>query len=105
MVTVSGRLKITSTAPQCGAGGIAGFGRGRMEGCAVDAEITLVTINPDQYCEEYLGGVLANGSADVENCQVKLAGYSSVRGYVHNGGIVGLSDVNHLVAKNTKELC
>lgn len=92
--SVSGRLKITSTAPQCGAGGIAGFGRGRMEGCAVDAEITLVTINPDQYCEEYLGGVLANGSADVENCQVKLAGYSSVRGYVHNGGIVGLSDVN-----------
>ena len=92
--SVSGRLKITSTAPQCGAGGIAGFGRGRVEGCTVDAQITLVTINPEQYCEEYLGGVLANGSADVEKCRVKLAGYSSVRGYVHNGGLVGLSDIN-----------
>ena len=60
----------------------------------MDAQITLVTINPEQYCEEYLGGVLANGSADVEKCRVKLAGYSSVRGYVHNGGLVGLSDIN-----------
>lgn len=92
--SVSGRLKITSTAKQCGAAGIAGFGRGRIEGCAVDAEITMITVNPDLYCEEYLGGVLANGFADVENCRVKLAGYTSVRGYVHNGGLVGLSDVN-----------
>ncbi len=91
---VSGRLKITSTAKQCGAAGIAGFGRGRIDGCTVDAEITMITIHPDHYCEEYLGGVLANGFADVENCKVKLAGFTSVRGYVHNGGLVGLSDVN-----------
>lgn len=92
--SVSGRLKITSTAKQCGAAGIVGFGRGRIDGCAVDAEITMITISPEHYCEEYLGGVLANGFADVENCKVKLAGYTSVRGYVHNGGLVGLSDVN-----------
>lgn len=92
--SVTGRLKITSTAKQCGAAGAAGFGRGRIEGCSVDAEITMITVNPDSYCEEYLGGVLANGFADVENCTVKLAGYTSVRGYVHDGGIVGLSDVN-----------
>ena len=92
--SVSGRLKITSTAPQCGAGGIAGFGRGLISGCKVSVEITIIAVNPEAYCEEYLGGVLANGFADVENCAVKLAGYTSVRGYVHNGGIVGLSDVN-----------
>ncbi len=92
--SVSGRLKITSTAKQCGASAIAGFGRGLITGCSVDAEITMITVNPDLYCEEYLGGVLANGFADVENCTVKLRGYTSVRGYVHNGGIVGLDDVN-----------
>ncbi|MBA4347834.1 MAG: hypothetical protein C0413_03165 [Clostridiales bacterium] len=92
--SVSGRLKITSTAPQCGAGGIAGFGRGLIQDCAVDAEITIVAVNPASYCEEYLGGILANGFADVENCAIKLEGFTSVRGYVHNGGIVGLSDVN-----------
>ena len=92
--SVEGRLKITSTAQQCGASAIAGFGRGLIQGCSVDAEITMITINPDMYCEEYLGGVLANGFADVENCTVKLAGYTSVRGYVHNGGLVGLCDVN-----------
>lgn len=92
--SVTGRLKIDSTAPQCGAGGIAGFGKGMIDGCKADCEITIVTINPEAYCEEYLGGILANGSADVQNCSVKLAGFTSVRGYVHNGGIVGLSDIN-----------
>ena len=92
--SVNGRLKITSTAPQCGAGGIVGFGRGLISGCSVDAEITMITVNPDAYCEEYLGGILSNGYADVENCTVKLTAFTSVRGYVHNGGIVGLSDVN-----------
>ncbi len=92
--SVSGRMKIVSTAPQCGAGGIAGFGHGRIEGCTVDAEITICAVNPDRYCEEYLGGILSNGYADVIDCLVKLAGYTSVRGYVHNGGLVGLSDVN-----------
>jgi hypothetical protein len=91
--SVSGRLKIDCSAPQCGAGGIAGFGRGLIAGCTVDAEITIITVNPESYCEEYLGGVLASGYADVENCKVTLTAYTSVRGYVHNGGIVGLSDV------------
>jgi uncharacterized protein YjdB len=92
--SVAGRMKIVSTAGQCGAGGIAGFGKGLISGCNTDAEITIVAVNPAAYCEEYLGGVLANGFADVEDCVVKLAGYTSVRGYVHNGGVVGLSDVN-----------
>lgn len=92
--SVSGRMKIVSTARQCGAGGIAGFGHGSIADCSTDAEITIVAVNPDTTCEEYLGGALANGYADVENCAVKLAGYTSVRGYVHNGGLIGLCDVN-----------
>ncbi|NLI53952.1 MAG: hypothetical protein GX417_06435 [Clostridiales bacterium] len=92
--SVQGRLKISSGARQCGAGGVAGFGHGRIEGCAVDAEIVIVAVDSGSTCEEYLGGVLANGYADVENCSVTLKGFTSVRGYVHNGGLVGLSDVN-----------
>lgn len=92
--SVKGRLKVEATSRQCGAGGIAGFGYGLIENCAVDAEITIVAVGAEDTCEEYLGGVLANGFADVENCGVQLEGYTSVQGYVHNGGLVGLSDVN-----------
>lgn len=92
--SVRGRMKLGATSRQCGAGGIAGFGRGLIENCAVDAEITIVAVGAEGTCEEYLGGVLANGYADVNGCSVKLAAYTSVQGYVHNGGIVGLSDVN-----------
>jgi len=38
--------------------------------------------------------VLSNGYADVDGCSVKLTAFTSVQGYVHNGGLVGLSDVN-----------
>ena len=92
--SVNGRLKVGATSRQCGAGGIAGFGYGLIENCTVDEEITVVAVGADGTCEEYLGGVLANGYADVDGCSVKLAAYTSVQGYVHNGGLVGLSDVN-----------
>ena len=92
--SVDGRMKVEATSLQCGAGGIAGFGTGLIENCNVDAEITIVAVGAKETCEEYLGGVLANGYADVQGCAVTLAGYTSVQGYVHNGGLVGLSDVN-----------
>ncbi len=92
--SVEGRLKIVSSARQCGAGGVAGFGRGMIKDCTVNAEIVIAAVDSGSTCEEYLGGVLANGFADVENCSVVLKGFTSVRGYVHNGGLVGLSDVN-----------
>ncbi len=92
--SVNGRLKVGATSRQCGAGGVAGFGSGLIQNCAADAEITVVAVGATGTCEEYMGGVLANGYADVDGCSVKLAAYTSVQGYVHNGGLVGLSDVN-----------
>lgn len=92
--SVSGRLKVGATSRQCGAGGVAGFGFGLIQTCAVEAEITVVAVGAEGTCEEYLGGVLANGYADVDGCSVKLTAFTSVQGYVHNGGLVGLSDVN-----------
>jgi uncharacterized protein YjdB len=92
--TVSGRLKVGATSRQCGAGGVVGFGYGLIQNCAVEAEITIVAVGAQGTCEEYLGGVLSNGYADVDGCSVKLDAYTSVQGYVHNGGLVGLSDVN-----------
>lgn len=92
--SVQGRYKVEATSRQCGAGGIAGFGYGLITDCRVDAEITIVAVGAEDTCEEYLGGVLANGFADVAGCSVRMAAFTSVQGYVHNGGLVGLSDVN-----------
>jgi len=92
--SVNGRLKIGATSRQCGAGGVVGFGYGLIQNCAVEAEVTIVAVGAEGTCEEYLGGVLGNGYADVDGCSVKLTAFTSVQGYVHNGGLVGLSDVN-----------
>ena len=92
--SVKGRLKVGATSRQCGAGGVVGFGYGLIQSCAVEAEVTIVAVGADGTCEEYLGGVLGNGYADIDGCSAKLDAYTSVQGYVHNGGIVGLSDVN-----------
>lgn len=92
--SVSGRIFVQATSKQCGVGGIAGFGNGLIQNCDLDVELTVVAVNPDVKCEQYLGGVLANGYADIDGCSVTLAGYASVHGYAHNGGLVGLDDIN-----------
>ena len=92
--SVSGRIRLNGTSRQCGVGGVAGFGNGLIENCAVDAELTVVSVNPEVKTEQYLGGVLANGYADLDGCSVVLSGYASVHGYAHHGGLIGLDDVN-----------
>ena len=92
--SVSGRIRLNGTSRQCGVGGIAGFGSGQITNCAANVELTVVSINPKVKTEQYLGGVLANGYADLDGCAVTLAGYASVHGYAHHGGLIGLDDVN-----------
>lgn len=75
-----------------GLGGIAGFGSGLISGCQVD----VVLVFDDQSdrslkSEEFLGGVLSCGNANIQDCSVKIQGYDACRGYVHNGGLVGMS--------------
>jgi hypothetical protein len=92
--TVSGRIFVQAESRQCGVGGIAGFGNGLIQNCDLNIELTVVATPSDFKCEQYLGGVLANGYADIDGCSVVLAGYASVHGYAHNGGLVGLDDIN-----------
>ena len=46
--------------------------------------------NPSERCEAFLGGVLACGYSNIDNCTVKVTGYASLTGYMHTGGIVGM---------------
>lgn len=92
--SVSGRIRLNGTSRQCGVGGIAGFGSGEITNCVANVELTVVSVNPKVKTEQYLGGVLANGYADLEGCTVKLAGFASVHGYAHHGGLIGLDDIN-----------
>lgn len=88
--TVSGILELRAHDRMFGVGGLAGYGAGRFENCDVD--VTLICTDTDETTrdEQFLGGVLANGFADIENCRVKIDGYVSEFGYCHNGGLVGM---------------
>ena len=40
--------------------------------------------------EQFLGGAYATGYIGLDNCNVKVNGFVSDYGYVHNGGLVGM---------------
>ena len=88
--TVSGILELQAHNRMFGIGGLVGYGAGRFENCHVD--VTLICIDTDEKTrdEQFLGGILANGFADIENCLVQIDGYVSEFGYCHNGGLVGM---------------
>ena len=88
--TVSGVLELRAHDRMFGIGGLAGYGAGHFDNCDVD--VTLICTDTDDKTrdEQFLGGVLANGFADIENCRVKIDGYVSEFGYCHNGGLVGM---------------
>ena len=88
--TVTGTLELQAHDRMFGVGGLVGYGAGRFENCDVD--VTLICIDTDEKKrdEQFLGGVLANGFADIVDCRVKIDGYVSEYGYCHNGGMVGM---------------
>ena len=88
--TVTGTLELRAHDRMFGVGGLAGYGAGRFENCDVD--VTLICVDTDETTrdEQFLGGVLANGFADIVNCRVRIDGYVSEFGYCHNGGMVGM---------------
>ncbi|MBQ7801114.1 MAG: hypothetical protein IJ375_02180 [Oscillospiraceae bacterium] len=88
--TVTGFLELRAHDRMFGVGGIAGYGAGIVRDCAVD--VTIVCTDTDQTTrdEQFMGGILATGFMDIENCTVTIDGYSSEYGYAHNGGLVGM---------------
>lgn len=90
--SVEAYISLTSAAKMWGVGGVAGFGNGLIE--AVTSDVTLVCIDADtddtNKDEQFMGGIYADGYADVIDSNVTIDGYISERGYVHSGGIAGL---------------
>ena len=92
--SVAGNIYLEMTNRMCGVSGIAGFGFGKVTDSRADVTMSLVDANQTINCEEFLGGVLACGYSDIEGCEVKVRGYTSVYGYVHNGGLVGMHHIH-----------
>lgn len=87
---VQGRGKLVNYAVQTGIGGLAGYGSGDIRRCSADVELVFEDKNLDKRCEQFMGGVLSCGIANIEDCSVVIDGYDSCHGYVHNGGLVGM---------------
>ena len=88
--TVEARISLINHAVMTGIGGIAGFGCGKISGCVTDTELFFEDRHLSSRCEQFMGGVLACGAADIDGNDITVRGYDSCRGYVHDGGLVGM---------------
>ena len=88
--SVEGRVDMVGHAVMVGVGGLVGYGCGSVTDCRADVELFFEDRCFERRCEQFMGGVLACGVADIERCTVDIAGYDSCHGYVHNGGLVGM---------------
>lgn len=100
--SVTGRIRLTQSAKMTGVGGLVGFGLVQVKDSKADVELVFVDTNKRVKCEQFLGGILACGYGDIEGCTVKLQGYASVFGYVHNGGLVGMYHVHRKADEKRK---
>lgn len=88
--SVQGRLRLNNYAEHCGIGGLVGYGAGDFGYCRSDVELILDDQCFDATCEQYLGGILSCGLANIEDCIVHLDAYNSSHGHIHCGGLVGM---------------
>lgn len=88
--TISGNLSLTTTANMFGVGGIAGFGNGTIDRTNADMTLICIDNNKTEKDEQFLGGAYATGYIGLGDCNVKVNGFVSDHGYVHNGGLVGM---------------
>ena len=88
--SVSGRVHMQSGGINAGVAGIIGYGTGKISKCSADVELVFEDNYRDGKCEQFLGGILSSGVGDIQHCKVKIDGYVSCHGYVHNGGLVGM---------------
>lgn len=87
---ISARINLTTTAKMFGVAGIVGFGNGSIKDTDADVTLVCVDTNVEEKDEQFMGGAYAVGYIDLENCNIKIDGYDSDHGYVHNGGLVGM---------------
>lgn len=88
--SVQGTLELLAHDRMFGVGGIIGYGSGSI--LQTSADVTLICIDTDASTrdEQFMGGAYSAGYIDLDHCTVKIDGYVSEHGYVHNGGLVGM---------------
>lgn len=88
--TVIGRIGLTTEGWNVGVGGLAGYGSASLEHCAAEVELRFTDLGQGHRCEQFMGGLIGAGYVWAEDCRVAVQGYDECRGYVHNGGGLGL---------------
>ena len=88
---IEGRLRLDVSCKMFGVGGIVGYG-GNGPITETKADVTLICIDHDKENrdEQFMGGAYSAGYLDVDKCFIKIDGYDSDHGYVHDGGLVGM---------------
>ena len=89
--SVNGRVDMRSVKQMNGIGGLVGFGSGTIEGCKADVELSFRDVRGrGRGGEQYLGGLMANGNANLIDNQVTVRGWDYARSEVHCGGLIGM---------------
>lgn len=88
--STSGRVFLETPSKMVGVSGIIGFGYGAVSNSQTDVTLVFVDNDLQVKCEQFMGGIISCGYGKIDNCSVKIAGFDSVQGYVHDGGIIGM---------------
>ena len=87
---VRGKVSLESSGHSFGVGGIAGFGSGAIENTKADMTLLCNDTDTEYKDEQFMGGAYAAGFIDLKGNRIKIDGYDSDHGYVHDGGLVGM---------------
>ena len=89
-VNISGRADLHTSSKCFGVGGFTGYGKGDIKNSSVDSTLVCVDRDAEHRDEQFMGGAYSAGYINIDHCNIKIDGYDSDHGYVHNGGIVGM---------------
>lgn len=88
--SVQGIADVSTSGPCFGAGGIAGYGSGQISWCSADTTLICTDTDKEYKDEQFMGGAYAAGFIDLLENDIRIDGYDSDHGYVHDGGLVGM---------------
>lgn len=88
--TIEGEIRLATSGKSFGVGGMAGFGNGSIKNSSSDMTLVCIDKDAENKDEQFMGGAYAAGYIDLDRNTVKIQGYDSDHGYVHNGGLIGM---------------
>ena len=88
--SIQGFCDVSTSGPCFGVGGIAGYGSGQIDWCSADTVLVCTDTDREYKDEQFMGGAYAAGFIDLIENDIRIDGYDSDHGYVHDGGLVGM---------------